>query len=101
MFFFCRKGFYRDHQWSFESDNSGKVSDMRGGVEGILQKDAQIVSDPDLGRVVSLNASEAWILMEDLKGTKELSFSESARWNISKSIIHAISPTSQFGIITW
>lgn len=52
------------------------MSDKLGGVEGVLQKGAQIVSDPDLGRVVSLNASEAWILMGDFKGTKELSFLE-------------------------
>jgi len=61
-------GFYRDHQWPLNSEDNDKVPDIRGGIEGVLKNGAQIVSDPDLGAVVSLNASEAWILMGDFKG---------------------------------
>ena len=63
-----RTGFYRDYQWPLDSEDGGKVLDIRGGAEGVLKKGAQIVSDPDLDNVVSLNTSDAWILMGDFKG---------------------------------
>ena len=68
VLFTSRSGFYRDHQWPLDNEDGGKVLDIRGGAEGILKKGAQIVFDPDLGNVVSLNTSEAWILMGDFKG---------------------------------
>lgn len=44
------------------------MTDIRGGVQGTLKNGAQIISDPELGDIVSLNASEAWILIGDFKG---------------------------------
>ena len=41
---------------------------MRAGVQGELKNGAKVVFDPDLGNVVSLEASEAWLLMGDFKG---------------------------------
>lgn len=61
-------GFYRDHQWPLDREDNGKVVDIRGGVQGVLKNGAKIVSDPDLGDVVSLEAPEAWILMGDFRG---------------------------------
>ena len=67
-------GLYRDYQWPLVRENNGKVLDIRGDVQGELKNGAQIVSDPDLGDVVSLEASEAWILMGDFKGIFFTSF---------------------------
>ena len=61
-------GFYRDHQWPLDGEDSGKVRDIRGGVDGTLNNGAHIVSDEYLGKVISLNASQAWLLMGDFKG---------------------------------
>ena len=44
------------------------MRDIRSGLEGTLKNGAQIVFDPYLGDVVSLNTSEAWILMGDFQG---------------------------------
>lgn len=33
-----------------------------------MKNGAQIVSDPDLGEVLSLEAPEAWVLIGDFKG---------------------------------
>ncbi|XP_068675919.1 protocadherin Fat 4-like [Montipora foliosa] len=65
--FVNQSGFYRDHQWPLDSEDSGKVRDIRSGLEGTLKNGAQIVFDPYLGDVVSLNTSEAWILMGDFQ----------------------------------
>lgn len=62
-------GFYRDHQWPLDSEDSGRVYDYRGGIRGTLKSGAYIFSDPVLGNVVSLNKSESWILMGNFSGT--------------------------------
>ncbi|XP_022789234.1 protocadherin Fat 4-like [Stylophora pistillata] len=59
--------FYRDHQWPLDREDAGKVLDVRAGVQGELKNGAKVVFDPDLGNVVSLEASEAWLLMGDFK----------------------------------
>lgn len=69
----CLAGFYRDHQWPLDGEDNGKVRDIRGGVDGTLKNGAHIVFDEYLGKVMSLNASQAWILMGDFKGMVKLS----------------------------
>ena len=65
-------GFYRDHQWPLDGEVNGKVRDIRGGVNGTLKNGVHIVFDEYLGEVMSLNASQAWILMGDFKGMVKL-----------------------------
>ncbi|XP_067054992.1 protocadherin Fat 4-like [Acropora muricata] len=66
--FLNQSGFYRDHQWPLDDEDNGKVRDIRGGVDGTLNNGAHIVFDEYLGKVMSLNASQAWLLMGDFKG---------------------------------
>lgn len=73
FFFSYTLGFYRDHQWPLDRGDGGKVLDIRGGIQGELKNGAKVVSDPDLGNVVSLEASEGWLLMGDFKGIYFLS----------------------------
>ena len=73
FFFSYTLGFYRDHQWPLDRADGGKVLDIRGGIQGELKNGAKVVFDPDLGNVVSLEASEGWLLMGDFKGIYFLS----------------------------
>ena len=73
FFFSYTLGFYRDHQWPLDRGDGGKVLDIRGGIQGELKNGAKVVFDPDLGNVVSLEASEGWLLMGDFKGIHFLS----------------------------
>ena len=73
FFFSYTLGFYRDHQWPLDRGDGGKVLDIRGGIQGELKNGAKVVFDPDLGNVVSLEASEGWLLMGDFKGIYFLS----------------------------
>lgn len=73
FFFSYTLGFYRDHQWPLDRGDGGKVLDTRGGIQGELKNGAKVVFDPDLGNVVSLEASEGWLLMGDFKGIYFLS----------------------------
>ena len=51
-----------------DREENGKVLDIRGGIQAELKNGAKIVSDPDLGDVLSLEAPEAWILMGNFQG---------------------------------
>ncbi|XP_078366665.1 protocadherin Fat 4-like [Oculina patagonica] len=65
--FVNQTSFYRDHQWPLDREENGKVVDIRGSVQGVLNNGAKVVSDPDFGDVVSLEAPGAWILMGDFR----------------------------------
>ena len=62
-------GFYREHHWPLDEEEGAVVFDESGSVHGLLKHGAHIVSDPHLGKVVSLEAeSEAWIELGDFSG---------------------------------
>ena len=61
-------GYYRDHHWLLDKLEGGKLPDVRGEMHARLMNGAQIVSDPVLGEVVSLDGAEEWIQLGDFKG---------------------------------
>lgn len=57
-----------------DREENGKILDIRGGIQAELKNGAKIVSDPDLGDVLSLEAPEAWILMGNFQGILYLKY---------------------------
>lgn len=61
-------GYYRDHHWPLTTlDNRRNTIDISGGVTARAVGSATIVEDPDLGHVISLSGSEAWIRVGDFE----------------------------------